>query len=296
MEYSGYGPSSLHRDHGSSDEDVALSTNRIYKDKDIEDILRSKENHPQTINYGSGEYSDEDNSIKKNENSDDEIMEQKVELPLGWKDPKKSGKKRYADISKDLKNYNFPDMVKTKANELAIKLQLKPHKNKPKRQQIFFLITSAYAECKILCDDSRVAEELKLKQTDINQARAIYNQVRTGYLAPEVPNRIYNWICTHLADIGLNEALADDVDYLIKSILIKEKNLKNENPKVLGKSKKIKDNYPQDIALAAILYELEMRRIIDDKSSREQLITQLYRKPSLVNTLFSYIKKVDNNA
>lgn len=296
MEYSGYGPSSLHRSHGSSDEDVALAIDRIYKDKDIEDILRSKENHPQPINYGSGEYSDEDNSIKKNENSDDEIMEQKVELPLGWKDSKKSGKKRYADISKDLKNYNFPDMVKTKANELAIKLQLKPHKNKPKRQQIFFLITSAYAECKILCDDSRVAEELKLKQTDINQARAIYNQVRTGYLAPEVPNRIYNWICTHLADIGLNEALADDVDYLIKSILIKEKNLKNENPKVLGKSKKIKDNYPQDIALAAILYELEMRGIVDDKSSREQLITQLYRKPSLVNTLFSYIKKVDNNA
>jgi hypothetical protein len=289
----------------SSDED----TINVYRDK-----ITNKSNIP--INYGSTESSDDDNIESRNYKSkdtsnsdidspkgnldlqdpDSKDENEKVELPLGWKGSK-NNKKKYANISKDLEKYDFPDMIKTKANLLASQLKLKSHKNKPKLQQIFFLITSAYAECGQLCDDNRIAKELGLKQTDINRARAIYNQVRTGYVRPQVPSAIPNWILTHLSDIGLSEDLKDDVDYLIKSILVKEKNLRTEGAKIIMKNKKIKDNYPQDIALAGILYELELRAIIEDKDkkNKEKLIFSLGRKPNVVLSLLNYIKKIDNN-
>ncbi len=266
----------------SDDENNSVKSSlNVQEDNDTGDSLKN-------INSPSG-------SEEENENID---SIEKVELPLGWRNSKTLIKKKYADITKDLEKYDFPDVVKSKAIELAITLKLKPHKNKPKLQQIFFLVTSAYAECGQLCDDNRVARELSLKQTDINQSRAIYNPVRTGYTKPSVPSKIPNWVLTYLSDIGLSEDLKDDVDYLIKSILVKEKNLRVEDSKITSKSKKIKDYYRPDIALAGILYELEIRTLFKskDRENKERLIIQLGRKPNIVISLLNYMKKVDNNA
>lgn len=294
--------------YGSSEID------RFYKDKDDGNISGNEENYSNNTpdklakskcdqNYNKNECVGDDGNFSldgiDNENFNSEGIKdtEKIELPLGWKNSKTISKKKYADISKDLEKYDFPDIVKTKANLLATQLKLKPHKNKPKLQQIFFLISSAYAECNLLCEDNRIARELGLKQTDINQSRAIYSQVRTGYERPIVPCGISNWILTHISDIGLNEDLRDDIDHLITSILIKEKNLRNEESKITAKAKKIKDNYPQDIALAGILYQLEMKGILDDtdRKSKEKLILLLGRKTTIVCSLLNYMKKIDNN-
>jgi hypothetical protein len=291
------------------------NSNRVYLDKGTKKTITPP---IQDKNFESDEEREEIKQVKKSDekkdsraltslgttDSEEERNEdlkenpEKVELPLGWKDPDAPAKKRYADITKDLEKYDFPSIVKTKAIELGISLKLKPHKNKPKLQQIFFLITSAYAECGQLCDDNRIAKELGLKQTDINQSRAIYNQVRTGYKKPEVPSKISNWILTYISDICLSEDLKEDVDYLIKSILVKEKNLRKEDSKITARAKKVKDYYRPDIALAGILYELEIRTIFTskDRKNKEKLINQLGRKPNVVIFLLNYMKNIDNSA
>lgn len=178
---------------------------------------------------------------------------------------------------KDLSNYRFPDCIKEKAVHMAIQLSLPPRKSRPKLQQIFFCILCAYAELGKICDPQRVAAELELSQKDINSAYSTHNQAFINYSMPKVPSKAENYVSYYLEDLGIDDSQSEFICEKMDELLEKDPSLR--------------EKYPQDFAVASILYYLQTNGF---EFKQRNAVIKLQRSPTLISSLIKYLEILDN--
>lgn len=180
-------------------------------------------------------------------------------------------------VEKDLIDYRFPDRIKEKAVQMAVRLSLPPRKSRPKLQQIFFCVLCAYAELGQICDPQRVAAELELSQKDVNSAYSAHNQAFINYSMPKVPSKAENYVTYYLEDLGID---ASESEFICGKMDI-----------LLEKDPSLREKYPQDFAIASILYHLQTNGF---EFKQRDAIRNLGRSPTLISNLIKYLELLDN--
>lgn len=177
---------------------------------------------------------------------------------------------------KDLSKYRIPPCIKDKANELARRLKLDKRKGKRKKILLYFLIKSAYAEKGWICDPKVIESELELTKREVNCANSTYNEAQIGYAPPIVSNFYGNFIPYYLYQLGI-----EDSGIISQQIIDYSKKL------ITGD---LEQKFPHDLALAVILYYLQLHGY----KTKKDIIPSLKRSPSIINNIIKNLEKNDN--
>lgn len=184
-------------------------------------------------------------------------------------------------LDRDFGGLIFPDTIKEKACQIAERERFEPRKSRQKVKMMYMCIRYAYAECGLLCDPQKIAEELNMTRKEVNSAETTYNEATTGYAPPEIGNLAENWIATYLGKILIDDSYLEILIKLLSQLLQKDPDLRNIKP--------------EDLAAATIIYCFRIKHILRKPDEIKDLIIRLDRPVTIVNSLVKRLETLHND-
>jgi len=180
------------------------------------------------------------------------------------------GRKRTdKSIFNDMSNFQIPDDIKYKADEIYSGLKLATKRGKRRRKVIFFCMFQAYQALGRPCDPKKLANVVGINPNEISKAFSLCSPLETGYYPSFQQLNFVDFIPTYYHLTGLSESNLEDVIELGQSLSTKDTTLLDE--------------LPQIVAVSTLLYYMEINGVscntnFSDKVGRSELTLSQMKK------------------
>jgi transcription initiation factor TFIIIB Brf1 subunit/transcription initiation factor TFIIB len=178
-------------------------------------------------------------------------------------------------ILPDMDIIDVSDEVKMIANSIFKRLKLPTHRGKRRKLLVFFCIFNAFAELDTPKDPRHLATLVGISPNEVSKAFSLYNEVQTGYktqIQKMTPLSLIPEYCSRLEgdlNVGIIIDLAE---------------------RILEKSHKLREKYPQKVAAGIIQYYMNIYGIKYNKKKfaeviglSEATISNMYREISMID-------------
>lgn len=181
-------------------------------------------------------------------------------------------------IGPDMEHYALPDGIKRKANEIYRRLKRQTHRGQKRKLLVFFCIFNAYAELKTPKDPRHLAQIIGLSPHDVTRAISQFPTVQTGYQVDSQPTSPVDLIpdCCARLNADLN------VEMLLE--LARE---------IMGKSRELREKYPQKVAAGIIQYFMTINGV---KYNKKQFAAVMGLSDATISSMFREISEIHNRA
>ena len=179
-------------------------------------------------------------------------------------------------ILPDMENVDIPDDVKAIANNIFKHLNLPTHRGKRRKLLVFFCIYNAYAELNAAKDPRSLATTVGIDPNEITKAFSLFSEVQTGYRTRSLrtnPLDLVQEYCARIRDVELNVEMV--------KVLTK---------RILDKSLKLREMYPQKVTAGVIQYYMSINGIkynkklfVEAMKLSEATISSMYREVSIID-------------
>ena len=171
-------------------------------------------------------------------------------------------KSKEKSLKSDLKNLGFPQEIVVQADEIFSQMDSGLKRGTRRRQLIFFCVHAAYNTLRIPEDPSNLANMCGITTSEISKAFSMCSPSKTKYKAPIVhwePKdylKFYYKKILELNIINFNDKVLEEVESICSE--------------VMGKNKELKDEKPQTVAAAVLVFYLGLYGCgIDSKKYNE---------------------------
>ena len=169
-------------------------------------------------------------------------------------------------LKPDLINAGFPAEIVTKANEIFNKLECGLKRGVRRRQLMFFCVQSAYNKLKIPEDPSRLATMCGISHSEMMKANSMCSPSKTNYKAP-----LTHWTPHDFLSVFYQKLVDLDIIMYSDSVFEDIESICNE---VMDKSPTLREDKPQTVAAAILVYYLGLHGIGIDKKSYSEIFSR----------------------
>lgn len=182
-------------------------------------------------------------------------------------------------IINDLKNYPFPDDIKNQADVIYNKMKYQVRRGKIRFQMLFFCVYCAHLELNRDVDPVTLGVIFDLTYGDVQRCDSLFSPLQTGYRPPAKNTSPIDYLPKYCENINLSQDAVNDMIAMSKSILRKDKKLRQENP--------------QTVASGLLKYYIMTRGITLDDPLIMLKITG--RSNVTIEGMYKHISTIDNS-
>jgi transcription initiation factor TFIIIB Brf1 subunit/transcription initiation factor TFIIB len=170
-------------------------------------------------------------------------------------------------IKNDLKKAGFPHEIIIKADEVFIQMDCGLKRgSKTKGQLLYFCVQSAYNLLNIPEDPCKIASMCGISNSEISKANSMCSPSKTKFKAP-----LKNWTPQDYLATYFQKLLELEIINFKDDALIDIENICNE---VMSKCDELKDEKPQTVAAATIVFYLELHNCAINKSRYNEIFSK----------------------
>ena len=181
-------------------------------------------------------------------------------------------------ILPDMENIDIPDDVKATANNIFKRLNLPTHRGKRRKFLVFFCIYSAYSELNMPKDPRSLATVVNIDPNKITKAFSLFSEVQTGYRTRNLHTNPLDLIpeyCARIRDVELNVEMV--------KVLAK---------RILEKSLKLREMYPQKVTAGIIQYYMAINGI---KYNKKLFVGAMGLSDATISNMYREVSMIDND-
>lgn len=182
-------------------------------------------------------------------------------------------------IADDLKPYAFPDDIKAQADAIYNKMIYRVRRGKIRIQMLYFCVYNAHIELGRDVNTSQLGAIFGLTPGEVQKTDSLFSELQTGYKAPSSNISPLKYLPDYCREMQMSEDVIPDVLEACKSILEKDKSLKQENP--------------QTVAAGFLRYYTMTRGIVSDDNKK--IIKVTHRSTVTIDNMYKKIAMIDNS-
>ena len=137
-------------------------------------------------------------------------------------------------ILSDLKQYPFPDDIKNKADVIYNKMIYRVRRGKIRSQMLFFCVYCAHLELDRDVDPVDLGNLFGLSQGEVQRCDSIFSPLQTGYRPPSTDTSPLRYLPGYCQKMDLSEEAVEEITRLANNILMKDPDLRQENPQTVA--------------------------------------------------------------
>ena len=184
--------------------------------------------------------------------------------------------KNNRSIMSDLKEYNFPDDVKHRANFIFNKMKLSLRRKNKRKLLLFFCVYSAYKELNININPTELGKIFGLKQGEMQKTHSMFSQLQTGYKPVQRVISASDYIIDFCSQLDMEEY----TDALLLFTV-----------DILDKHKELLQLVPQTVAAGILKYFMVIHGIeLEDKN---KLVDVCNRSATTQEAMYKKISEMD---
>lgn len=134
----------------------------------------------------------------------------------------------------DLKNLDFPDQVKTKAEDIFQKMTCSIKRSIKRKLLIFYCIYCAYLELEDPHDPFIIARKLSLEKKKASRAFTMFSETQTKYRPPNLEVKPQHYIPQYCTDLFLPDESTQHVVKFANNFLDKNPEMSKETPQKIS--------------------------------------------------------------
>lgn len=180
-------------------------------------------------------------------------------------------------ILDDLKNFDFSDDIKKKANYIYNQMTPITKRSKNRKLLLFFCIYNAHKELRINVIPADIGKKFGLTQGDLRKANSMFSKLQTGYEPIQNEITINDFIQDYCEKLNL-----DNLDEIIQF-----------SDNVLKNNKELELTCPQTLAASMLKYYMVSNDIEFNDKTLLSIITN--RSNTTIDTIYKKIAQSDNN-
>jgi len=169
-------------------------------------------------------------------------------------------------LKSDLKACGFPPDIIAKADEIHSKMDSGLKRGNRKKQQMFFCVSNAYNSLGIPEDPTKIARMCGISSSEISKANSMCSPSKTNFKSPPIhwePKHFLEGYLRKLAELDII-SFSDDVSIDIENIC----------EDVMSKSQDLKDEKPQTVAAAVIVFYLQLHNCVIEKKKYDEIFSK----------------------
>lgn len=170
------------------------------------------------------------------------------------------------NLKGDLMAAGFSADIVSKANEIFCNMESGLRRGTRRRQLMFYCVHQAHKELGIPEDPTKLALQCGITTAEISKANSMCSPAKTNYRPVQVQQKPEDFISMHLTKLQeLNILTFSD------STLEEITNICRE---VLQKNSVLRDEKPQTVAAAVVVFYLQMNGIMIDKKRYQEIFSK----------------------
>lgn len=178
-------------------------------------------------------------------------------------------KSKEKTLKSELRSKGFPAEIINKADEIFVKMKFGLKRGVRRKQLIFYCAQAAYNELGISIDPSQLASTCGITYSEISKANSMCSPSKTGYKPPSEFKLPQDFIETYYKKI-MDLNILDFGENAQENII----NICNE---VMNKSSELKEEKPQTVAAAVLVFYLELNGC----SLKKDKYTEIFNKSDM---------------
>jgi transcription initiation factor TFIIIB Brf1 subunit/transcription initiation factor TFIIB len=186
--------------------------------------------------------------------------------------------KNNRSIISDLKNHDFPDVIKHRANFIYNKMKLTVRRANKRNFLLFFCVYSAYKELEININPTELGKKFLLTHGEMQKTHSMFSQLQTGYKPIQRAISATDYMSDFCSQLNL-EQYTDE-------LLIFSQNL-------LSKHKELVQGVPQTVAAGILMYFMTIHGI--ELTDKEMLSTITSRSETTILSMYKNISELEIN-
>lgn len=155
-----------------------------------------------------------------------QIFGNAVEIPEGY-----SGKLIEKSILGDMERFDFSDILKREANEIFLQMKIPTHRKKRRQFLIYICLLFAHQKLGLRTDPITIGLKTGLEVNETSKALAMFPEIQTGYVPPDLEYTPADFIPDLVARVGLPSELIPKMVELAHEIMRKDPFLLRESPR-----------------------------------------------------------------
>jgi transcription initiation factor TFIIIB Brf1 subunit/transcription initiation factor TFIIB len=181
-------------------------------------------------------------------------------------------------ILADLKQYNFPDDIKNKANMIFNTMTYRVRRKKNRQQLLFYCIYTAHLELGKDVNPISLGKEFGLTNGQVQKTDSMFSPLQTGYQPPSTVITPMKYLPSYCEKMGLSKECTNDVISLAKSIMDREPALYQDSPQTVASG-----IFRYYLSINGIQCDPNIVSNITDRSS--VTIDAMYRRISMIDNM-----------
>ena len=175
-------------------------------------------------------------------------------------------KRKEKSLKEELKKANFPQEIISKADEVFVSMNAGLKRGIRRKQSMFFCVQTAYNLLGIPEDPARIAAMCGITSSEMMKASSMCSFSKTNYKIAPV-----KWFPKDYLKVYFQKIVDMDIISFSDDTLNEIEKICDE---VLKKSFDLRDEKPQTVAAAVIVYYLELHGCAIDKSKYNEIFSR----------------------
>ncbi len=178
-------------------------------------------------------------------------------------------KSKEKTLKSDLKSKGFPPEIINKADEIFVKMKFGLKRGVRRKQLVYYCAQAAYNELKIPMDPSQLASTCGISYSEIFKANSMCSPAKTGYKPPSEFKQPKDFIESYYKKI-------QDMN-IISFGENSEENINDICYDVMEKSSELREEKPQTVAAAVLVFYLELNGCV----LKKEKYTEIFNKSDM---------------
>ena len=175
-------------------------------------------------------------------------------------------KSKYKSMKSALQNAGFPSEIVVKADEIFSKMESGLKRGKRWRQLMFFCAHAAYNTLRIPEDPTNIASMCGITTSEISKAFSMCSPSKTNYKPPCI-----NWQPEDYLKFYYKKILDLNIISFNDNVLDEIKSICDE---VMEKNQELKDEKPQTVAAAVLVFYLQLHSCAIDMNKYKEIFNK----------------------